>query len=212
METLSDALVMHPSKRHTAAGFTLLELLVALAITGAAVALVFATYGIIARTEQRTQLVINRVDQMQAVHDWLQSKLEGIRVYNRIASGVSILYFNGNAAGALWVAPLPERGPGGGLHVVRVDINRSPDGQVDWVAEALPYEGALNQLDWSQSIRTMLAKDLVTLQWHYLDGKTGTWVQDWPSTRPYYPSRVRIEIADRQGAWPPLIFALPRAR
>lgn len=212
MEALPDALVMNFSKRITTAGFTLLELLVALAITGAAVALVFATYGVIARTEQRNQLVISRVDRMQAVHDWLQSKLEGIRAYNRLESGVSRLYFNGNAAGALWVAPLPERGPGGGLHVIRVDVNRGPTGQVDWIAEALPYEGALNQLDWSQSMRTLLAKDLVTLQWHYLDGKIGAWVQDWPSTRPYYPSRVRIEIADRQGAWPPLVFALPRAR
>lgn len=212
MEALPDAFVMHLSKRRTSSGFTLLELLVALAITGAAIALVFATYGVIARTEQRTQRVINRVDRMQAAHHWLQSKLEGIRVYSRLASGVPILYFNGNAAGALWVAPLPERGPGGGLHVIRVDVSRSPGGQVDWIAEALPYEGALKQLDWDQSIRTQLATGLVTLQWHYLDGQTGNWVQDWPSTRAYYPSRVRIEVADNLGAWPPINFTLPRAR
>lgn len=212
MEALSHAPVMHPPKRHASAGFTLLELLVALAVTGAAVALVFATYGIIGRTEQRAQILINRIDRMQATHNWLQSKLEGIRLYSRIASGVPVLYFNGNAAGALWVAPLPERGPGGGLHVIRVDLNRNPNGQIDWIAQALPYDGALNQLDWNQSIRTPLAKGLVTLQWHYLDGQTAQWVQDWPSTRPYYPSRVRIEIADGDGAWPPLNFTFPRAR
>lgn len=194
------------------AGLTLLELLIALAITGATVGLVFATYGVIGRTEQRVQQTIARTEQMQAVHHWLQRKLEGIRGLSRIESGGTVLFFNGNPAGALWVAPLPERGPGGGLHVIRVALDRHADGTIDWVAEALPYDGALMQLDWSRAMRTRLAHDLRTLQWHYLDGKTGQWVQDWPSNRTFYPSRIRIEVADGQGPWPALIFALPRAR
>lgn len=193
-------------------GFTLLELLIALAITGSTVALVFATYGVIGRTEQRVHDAVARTEHIQAVHNWLQRKLEGARLISRLESGAVVLFFNGNAAGALWVAPLPERGPGGGLHVIRVALDRHADGTVDWIAEALPYDGALMQLDWARAIRTPLARGLRTLQWYYLDGQTGSWVQDWPSTRERYPSRVRIEVADEHGPWPALVFALPRAR
>ncbi|MCS6810611.1 MAG: prepilin-type N-terminal cleavage/methylation domain-containing protein [Tepidimonas sp.] len=203
---------MTHSPRRRSAGFTLLELLIALAITASTVALVFATYGVIGRTEQRAQDIIARTEHIQAVHNWLQRKLEGARLISRLEAGAVVLFFNGNPAGALWVAPLPERGPGGGLHVIRVALDRHADGTVDWVAEALPYDGALMQLDWTRAIRTPLAQGLRTLQWHYLDGQTGRWVQDWPSHRAYYPSRIRIEVADVQGPWPPLVFALARAR
>jgi len=194
------------------AGFTLLELLIALAITAATVALAFATYGVIGRTEQRANELIARTEHIQSVHNWLQRKLEGARLLSRLDSGAQLLFFNGNPAGALWVAPLPERGPSGGLHVIRVALDRHADGTVDWVAEALPYDGALMQLDWSRAIRTPLARGLQTLQWYYLDGQAGIWLQDWPSNRDHYPSRIRIEVADAQGPWPPLVFALARAR
>lgn len=197
---------------HAAQGFTLLELLIALAITATTVALIFATYGVMGRTEQRTHDAIARAEHIQTVHLWLQRKLEGMRQLGRLENGAVVLFFNGNAAGALWVAPLPERGSGGGLYVIRVALDRHSDGSVDWVAEALPYDGALMQLDWTTAIRAVLARDLRTLQWYYLDGKNNRWVQDWPSNRPYYPSRIRIDIADEHGSWPPMIFALPRAR
>lgn len=193
-------------------GLTLLELLIALAITSSTVALVFATYNVVARTEHRAQGVLTHMEKMQAVHNWLQRKLEGIRLLSRLENGAGVIFFNGGAAGALWVAPLPERGPSGGLHVIRVALDRRSDGNVDWIAQALPYEGALTQLDWSTALRAPLANGLKTLQWYYQDGKTGAWVQDWPSTLGRYPSRIRIEIADSSGSWPPLIFNLPRAR
>lgn len=199
-----------PARRSS--GLTLLELLIALAITGVTVALAFATYGVIGRTEQRAQDTMTRTEHMQSVQDWLQRKLEGIRLISRTEQGGVVLFFNGNPAGALWVAPLPERGPGGGLHVIRVALDRRADGSVDWIAQALPFEGAGMVLEWAAAIRTPLARDLRTLQWYYQDGKSGEWVQEWPSTRPYYPSRIRIEVADAQGPWPVMVFALPRAR
>lgn len=201
-----------PASRQHQTGFTLLELLVALGITASTVALVFAAYGVIARTEQRAQQTVSRVEGIQSTHNWLQRKLEGARLLSRLVPGATVLFFNGNAAGALWVAPLPERGAGGGLHVIRVDVNRKDGGSIDWVAEALPYENASGDLDWSHAIRTTLAQDLRTLQWRYLDGQTGAWVAEWPPTRKYFPSRISIEVADAQGPWPPLVFTLPRAR
>ena len=47
-------------------GFTLLELLIALAVTAAVVALMFAGFGAIGRSEERNQRVMERSERMLA--------------------------------------------------------------------------------------------------------------------------------------------------
>jgi general secretion pathway protein J len=153
-----------------------------------------------------------RTERVLAVGQWLQKKFDTLRLLSRRENGTFVLFFNGNAAGAVWVAPLPERGVAGGLHVLRLSPLRHDGGQIDWVVEALPYDGALTKLDWTQAVRETLLKDVRTLQWFYYDGKTGNWSQDWGSERGYYPSRVRIEVADGRGPWPPMVMTLLRAR
>ena len=48
-------------------GFTLLELLIALAITGLVVALMFAGFGAMGRAEERNQHLMDRTENMLAV-------------------------------------------------------------------------------------------------------------------------------------------------
>lgn len=52
-------------------GFTLLELLIALAVTAAVVALMFAGFGVIGRSEERNQRVMERSERMLVVSQWL---------------------------------------------------------------------------------------------------------------------------------------------
>ena len=51
-------------------GFTLLELLIALAITTAVVGLVFAGFGVIGRTEERNQHVLDRAGRRLVGGQW----------------------------------------------------------------------------------------------------------------------------------------------
>ena len=193
-------------------GFTLLELLIALSITTAVVALVFAGFGVVGRTEQRSQELLERSERMLLVSQWLTHKLDTLRLLQLQTEAGFVNFFTGNAAGAMWVAPLPERGDDGGLYVFRATPLRHADGQVDLAMEVLPYAGALMELHWEQAERDVLLADVHTLQWHYQDGTTGEWRQDWEPGTPYFPARVRIELGDAQGLWPPLVFALARAR
>ena len=55
-------------------GFTLLELLIALAVTAAVVALMFAGFGVIGRSEERNQRVMDRSEHMLVVSQWLGRK------------------------------------------------------------------------------------------------------------------------------------------
>lgn len=200
------------SARGVARGFTLLELLLALFITTMVVALAYAMLGVIGRTQQRTTAEMQRTEQILAAQRWLRGQLQGMRQFQRLEQGAVQLFFSGNAAGALWVSATASPEPGAALRVVRVALQRHADGRVDWVAQRIPFAGAQAALDWSQAEEAVLARGLRTLQWRYLDGLTGSWVQDWPADRPFYPARIRIEVADDRGPWPPFTVALPRAR
>ncbi|HCE92689.1 MAG: general secretion pathway protein GspJ [Burkholderiales bacterium GWA2_64_37] len=203
---------MTHSFRKTSRGFTLLELLVALAVTSAVVALMFAGVGVIGRSEERNQRVIERSERMLMVSQWLGRKFDTLRLLSRRDENIFVNFFSGNAAGAIWVAPLPERGDAGGLYVFRMSPLRHADGRVDLSVEAVPYDGALMALDWGKALRETLLSDVRTLQWHYQDGLTGQWTQQWDSAKAQYPARIRVEIADARGDWPPLVFPLARAR
>lgn len=193
-------------------GFTLIELLIAMAVTVAVVALLFAGYGLVGRMQERSQQLLDRSARMLQTSQWLTGKFDTLRLLKRQEGGGFVLFFGGNAAGAMWVAPLPERGMAGGLHVLRATPLRHEDGRVDLSIEALPYDGAAMTLDWSRALREVLVPDLRTLQWYYQDGVTGEWTQQWDASRASYPARVRLVLADARGAWPELVFALPRAR
>ena len=193
-------------------GFTLLELLIALAVTAAVVALMFAGFGAIGRSEERNQRVMERSERMLVVSQWLGRKFDGLRQLSRREGTVFVSFFSGNAAGAIWVAPLPERGDAGGLHVFRATPLRHDNGRVDLSIEALPYDGALMALDWGNALRETLLRDVRTLQWFYQDGRTGEWAQEWDASKAGYPARIRLEVADDRGGWPALVFPLARSR
>lgn len=193
-------------------GFTLLELLIALMVTAAVVGLVFAGFGVIGRTEDRNQQVADRAERMMVVGQWLGRKFDTLRVLSRQEGDAVVNFFVGNAAGAMWVAPLPEKGSDGGLYVFRSTPFRQEDGRVDFGVEVLPYAGITTSVDWTQAMRSTLLTDVRTLQWFYQDGATGQWTQQWDAAKTYFPARIKVELGDAQGAWPPLIFALARAR
>ena len=113
----------------------------------------------------------------------------------------------------MWVAPLPERGEAGGLHVFRIGPLRQAGGGIDLLVEALPFDGAMMTLDWAQALRQTLITDVRSLQWYYQDGVSGEWVREWAgSANGRFPVRVRVVIGDAKGDWPDLVFALPGAR
>lgn len=203
---------MKRSPQSASRGFTLLELLIALAVTAAVVALMFAGFGTIGRSEERNQRVMERSERMLVVSQWLGRKFDGLRQLSRRDGNAFVSFFSGNAAGAIWVAPLPERGDAGGLHVFRTTPLRHNSGRIDLSVEAVPYDGAMMALNWSNALRETLLQDIRTLQWFYQDGGTGEWTQQWDGAQGGYPARIRIEIADERGAWPPLVFPLARAR
>lgn len=211
METLPVGAVTRLTLKRSR-GFTLLELLIALAVTTAVVALMFAGFGTLGRSEDRNQRGMERTERMLVVSQWLGRKFDALRVVSRQDENRFVNFFAGNAAGVVWVAPLPERGDAGGLYVFRISPLRHESGQIDLSVEAVPYTGALMALDWKNALRETLLSDVRTMQWYYQDGRTMEWAQEWDASQPSFPSRIRVDLADQRGAWPSLVFSLVRAR
>ena len=92
-------------------GFTLLELLIALAITSAVVGLVFAGVGIIGRSEERSQQIIDRSERMLVVSQWLGRKFDTLRLLQLPDSVQDHVLFGRLTAGharAILSAAFPE--------------------------------------------------------------------------------------------------------
>ena len=193
------------------AGFTLVELLIALALTALVLAAAFAAFGLIGRSTDTATLLRDRSERMMLVERFLRSKLEGMRQLKRLDNGRPVVFFSGNAAGLLWIAPLPERPVGGGLHLLRLGPDRHPDGRTDWVLEILPYQGFDTPLEWAAAERIVLLENLSTLRWQYFDGRTGQWLDEWADPA-FYPARLRLFLGAEGQEWPVLVFALDHVR
>ena len=197
--------------RPRSAGFTLVELLIALALTALVLAAAFAAFGLIGRSTDTATLLRDRSERMMLVERFLRDKLEGMRQVKRFDNGRPVVFFSGNSAGLLWVAPLPERPVGGGLHVLRLGPERHPDGRTDWVLEILPFQGAYTTFDWPAAERIVLLENLSTLRWQYFDNRTGQWLDEWTDPA-FNPGRLRHFLGAQGQEWPVLVFALDHVR
>ncbi|MEO6155686.1 MAG: prepilin-type N-terminal cleavage/methylation domain-containing protein [Thermomonas sp.] len=198
-----------------AAGFTLIEVLLATMLLAAGLTLAFATLRAAGATAERGEAMAARNERMRAVSEFLRSRIgnaEGI-VFNLDQTTGQAQRFTGDAHAMRLVSNLPDYLGRGGPHLhefsvdgrgsdqaLEVDFRMVVAGKVIATPDARPPEP--------------LALGLRSLRFSYRgnaeNGQPGPWQPRWehPETM---PQQVRVEIADAQGAWPTLVIALPQA-
>ncbi|WP_256646216.1 prepilin-type N-terminal cleavage/methylation domain-containing protein [Thermomonas paludicola] len=196
-----------------AAGFTLLEVLLAVTLLAAALALGFGILRAAVATSERGEQMARRNEQMRAVSDFLRRRIGGAQgiVFAFDPQSGRSLRFAGDARSMRFVADLPDYLGRGGPHLhelqvrtigtsVRLDV----DFQLVQGGEALPAATP------PEPLATGLAR--VDFAYRTLDerGAMGEWRPEWgaPDT---LPLQVRVRIADAQGAWPDMVVGLPVA-
>lgn len=219
-------------------GFTLVELLIALAMVGLITLLLFSALRIGARAWDAVDLVAERTGALRLARDFLQRTLSQARGTTLIFDGAQVSAFAGDAERLEFVAPLAERVGVPGVYILRLTLVGDGDERdlvlTRWLihpevldgTDAIPAweplrddRGSLpasTPLDSDAAAgafgRTLLLEGVDAFQIAYfgtLDGETEPeWQEDWID-QGALPSLVRIRLTTVHQTWPDLMVALP---
>lgn len=202
--------------RASAAGFTLIEVLLATVLLASGLALGFATLRAATATVDRGETMAARTERMRAVEGFLRRRLAGAQAmaFAQDPATGGALRFVGEADRIRFVADLPSYLGRGGPHLHDIAIHGQGEGTALGVSFAMVLAGETVEEDASRPPEP-LVEGLTDLRIHYrgLDQEGGLtdWLDAWDDYESL-PLQVSIEIAsDDGGAWPPLVVALPQA-
>lgn len=193
-----------------AAGFTLLEVLLATSLLAAALVLVFGILRAAGATVQRGEAIAARNERIRAVSQFLRHRIGGTQgtVFGLDPQTGRSLRFEGTAGTMRFVADLPDYLGRGGPHLHELTVAG------DGTGRALRVDFRMVQGDQllpSARPPEPLAQHLRNIEFSYraidVAGNLGPWLPSWEQTDAL-PQQVRVRISDVQGAWPEMIVVL----
>ncbi len=205
-----------PRSARAAAGFTLIEILVATILLAAAMTLGFATLRAASAAATRGEITAQRNERMRAVEGFLRRRIASALpiAFDVNESTGSPLRFLGEPDRIRFVADLPAYLGRGGPHLHDISVVDDGEGvrlQADFAVVLA------NEVNAERDPRPpeLLAGGLreVKISYRALDAQNriGDWEEVW-SQGDRMPLQVKIEIVDGRGdRWPPLVVSLPQA-
>jgi general secretion pathway protein J len=194
-----------------AAGFTLLEVLLATTLLAAGLALGFATLRAASATATRGEAMAARNERMRAVSAFLRQRIGGAQgmVFELDKATGQARRFDGDATRMRFVADLPDYLGRGGPHLHEL----AADGPALDIQFRMVLAGEQVR-DRDARPPEPLAEGLRSVAFAYRgpsrDGQPAEWAPAWTEVQAL-PYQVRVRISDAAGAWPDLIIALPMA-
>ena len=195
--------------RNKSPGFTLVELLIALALLGLLTAILVAgiRYEIQASSRQSTRL--DRTARVSAAFAFLRTHLSDARPVLPVNSNGTRIVFDGRAADLAFVDTSPQSASAGGLYLFKFSIAHRQL-RVSWY----PFQGLLPVTE-TASGDTLLLDDVASGRFRYF-GVAGPnaradWHDRWPLAS-ILPLAIRLDIVFADGARPPALVVQPRLR
>ncbi len=189
-------------------GFTLAEMIVALAVSALLVSLTYGALRIGVRSWQATQEGVNRLDTLrigwQTLHD---SLIEAVPVADRDADGQAIL-FKGSPDSLTFAADMPSYLGLGGVYLVELYLEDDGGAQILRLRRTLYSEIQQRGLE-NHPQQADLAERVRQLSIGYYgkpeDAPLAGWQPDW-SGQAILPALVRVDVELQNGdRWPTLI-------
>tara|TARA_R110000823_G_scaffold295738_5_gene415659 strand:+ start:41472 stop:42083 length:612 start_codon:yes stop_codon:yes gene_type:complete len=193
----------------TEKGFTLLEMVVSLALFSMMTLAIVAAMRTFGNTQITLEKVTDRVDEMRVVSEFLRnsigSALPVVRVGEFSADargGTYGTYFRGSAKELMWVAPMVAGANLGGAFVMQLS-------QVDDRLELRwhPYQRNVTAINWTEQPPRVLLDTVSSFDVGYLGGFQGDWLPEWTPGQAL-PLAVRLNIAADERFWPELVISL----
>ena len=216
-------------------GFTLLELLIALALIGLMVALLFGALRFSSKAWDASEKRLEQSTTMSMVWRYLDARFSQARYLKRsLKKGEKpVFFFQGDESSVEFVAPMPAHLGSGGLYIIRISKAQSNGkGQLlltRWLYHPEVLEGKSRLPSWSPLGGTVALDDRPELRAWYsssvlLDGlkslklsyygrkdpkdERADWSNDWRDAK-LLPLLVRMQIVDERVSWPEMTFQLP---
>jgi general secretion pathway protein J len=222
-----------------ARGFTLVELLIALAMISLITLLLFSGLRLGSRTWESVDAAAEHVGELRLAHGFLSRTLTQARIATTMIDAKSVTLFGGDAGRIELTAPLSEHVGVSGLYVLRLtledrsesraliltrwllhpEILEGGDGFPAW--EPLQKDGSMSADDLPSDMdatggafgRTLLLEHVdafAILYYGLADGDSEPdWHEDWLG-QSSLPVQIRIRLTTTFQAWPDLVIALPQ--
>jgi general secretion pathway protein J len=200
--------------RRLAAGFTLLELMIALTLLALMSGVLFGALGFAGRSWEGGEAKAEATAGMRLTHEFLRGQIEGQHPLRMHRMPEFPLVFGGDAAEMRFAAPLPARISGGGIWFYRLMLATEGDRQRLVLERVVPDLESTSFPAFDGADRSILADEIAELRIGYFGRDPGaaataepTWRDRWDD-RNRLPLMVRVEVTPRRGpAWPALVVA-----
>ena len=193
----------HP--RRLQLGFTLVELLVTMALLSILMLGMASALRTMAQTVERVDTRLTEADEFRVATGFLRTILGRVSARKRVvplAEGGSPYMFSGAPDAVAWVGIMPARHGAGGRNFFRLAVEPL-QGESALVIRFLPWSDRTEFPDWSQSESRVLVKGITSFALFYEDGRQAApfWMDAWQRTDSM-PDRMRIELQTNAGPWP----------
>ncbi|MFS8136750.1 MAG: prepilin-type N-terminal cleavage/methylation domain-containing protein [Thermomonas sp.] len=203
------------SMRAPAAGFTLIEVLLATMLLAAGLALGFATVRAAGATAERGEAMAARNERMRSVSEFLRSRIGGAQgiVFNLDGATGQAQRFLGDARSMRFVTDLPDYLGRGGPSLHALSLAGRGDAQALQVDFRMVMAGKTIETAHDRPPEP-LVDGLRSMRFSYRANGTGElpapWQAQWDAPDAL-PRQVRVQISDAQGAWPDMVVTVRQA-
>jgi general secretion pathway protein J len=188
------------------AGFTLLELLIAVVLLGLLTTLLFAAFRFEARQLDRQAARFSQSSEVPVAYGFLKAHLADARPFQPVDVRGGAIAFDGSETHASFVSATPESAVQIGLYLFTVDLE-SAQLRVRWQR----FEGLFPAAD-SGSEEVLLDRVRRAELSYFGSSEPGSapeWHGEWRS-RAYLPALIRLKLEFIDGEQPPMLVAAPR--
>jgi len=205
--------------RLRAGGFTLIELMVALALFAIIASILFGSLRLAGRSADAGEEKAQASSGMRLASDYLREQLASQHPQRMRKMLEFPILFGGTGEELRFAATLPGRVGVGGMWYYKLSLANAPGKQQTALvlSRVMPDLDGLSLPGFNDAERSVLADDIKSLKVEYLGRDRGvaldqapTWRNTWEDTQ-LLPVLVRIEVVPVRGdPWPPILVA-PRA-
>lgn len=193
------------SRQH---GFTLLELLIAITLTGLLLGMLYGGLRITTQAWDKGEARAEAVADVYLVQRVLRRQISQARnLFHQEKRRGRVLAFKGEEDMIEFVSPFLEYQLGGGLYFNRIELERTDKGQ-RLVLRWWPYRASYE--DDPEPVTEVLLENVEQAAFSYHpggeDGSDGDWEHEWEESR--MPALVRLEATLEGRRWPLMIVAL----